>query len=301
MAQGQIKALYVMGENPLMSEAHLNHVKEAFEALDFLVVQDIFMTQTAKMAHVVFPAALFAEKEGTFTNTERRVQRVRKAVEPPGESLEDWKIIAGFSRAMGYPMEYTSAEEIFGEIASLTPSYHGMSYARLEKEGLQWPCPSEGHPGTPILHVDKFTRGKGLFHPIEYRPPDEVPDSDYPFLLTTGRYYYHYHTGTMTRRSRGLEMLCPEGFVEMNPKDAQRLSIQEGEKIRLRSRRGSIHIKVKKTGRCPEGVLFVPFHFQEYMANLLTNPALDPVAKTPELKVCAVSVEKIMEEDSSRE
>ncbi len=293
MAQGEIKALYVMGENPLMSDPDLNHLKKAFERLDFLMVQDIFLNETAQMAHVVFPAALFAEKEGTVTNTERRVQRVRKAVRPPGGCLEDWRIISGLSHAMGFSMNYLSAEEIFREISRLTPSYAGMSYARLERKGLQWPCPSADHPGTPILHVNKFARGKGLFHPVEYFPPAERPDEQYPFVLTTGRYYYHYHTGTMTRRSKALNMLCPEGFVEIHPGDAARLSLEDGDKVRLKSRRGAIEIRLKKAERCPQGILFVPFHFREAMVNLLTNSALDPVAKTPELKVCAVALEKV--------
>ena len=290
---GQIKALYVMGENPLMSDADLNHVKNALEKLEFRVVQDIFLTETAQTADVVFPAASFAEKDGTYTNTERRVQRIRKAVSPPGESLEDCQIIAGLSRAIGYPMEYQSPEEVFDEMKGLTPSYTGMSYARLEREGLQWPCPTPEHPGTPVLHVDRFSRGKGLFHAIEFIPPDEEPDKEYPFLLTTGRYYHHYHTGTMTRRSQGLDMLCPEAFVEVNRQDARRLSLNHGERVRLRSRRGQIEIRVQETERCPPGLLFVPFHFRESMINLLTNPALDPVAKTPEFKVCAVAVERL--------
>jgi formate dehydrogenase alpha subunit len=290
---GQIKALYVMGENPLMTDADLNHLKTELEKLEFMVVQDIFLTETTNMADVVFPAASFAEKEGTFTNTERRVQRVRKAVSSPGESLEDWRIIAGLSKAMEYPMDYESPEAIFDEMRGLTPSYSGMSYARLEQEGLQWPCPTRKHPGTPVLHVRQFSRGKGLFHAVEFTPPDERPDKEYPFLLTTGRYYHHYHTGTMTRRSQGLEMLCPEAFAEVNPQDAQQLSLRNGERVRLRSRRGEIEIRVQESDRCPLGLLFVPFHFRESMINLLTNPALDPVAKTPEFKVCAVAIERL--------
>jgi len=197
------------------------------------------------------------------------------------------------TRVMLELLDYSSAEEIFQELSRLTPSYAGMSYPRLEEQGLQRPCPNLDHPGTPILHVNKFARGKGLFHPIEYTPPAEKPDTLYPFLLTTGRYYYHYHTGSMTRRSKALDMLCPEGFVEIHPQDAVRLSLEDGDTVRLKSRRGAIEIKVKKSERCPPGVLFVSFHFQEATVNLLTNSALDPVAKTPEFKVCAVALEKL--------
>jgi formate dehydrogenase major subunit/formate dehydrogenase alpha subunit len=292
IADGKLHGLYIMGENPLMSDADVEHLKRAFGKLSLLIVQDIFLTETARMAHVVFPSASFAEKEGTFTNTERRVQRVRKAVESPGQALDDWRIIAGLSTALGYPMAYASAREIFDELASLTPAYAGMSYKRLESGGLQWPCPTPDHPGTPVLHMHRFSRGRGLFHAVEYVPAAESPDGEYPFMLTTGRYYVHYHTGTMTRRSKGLDMLCPEGFVEMHPRDVERLALSDGERVRLRSRRGEIQIRVQRTDRCPAGVVFVPFHFHEAMANRLTNPALDPTAKTPEFKVCAVAVER---------
>jgi len=293
IASGEIKALYVMGENPLMSDADVNHLKKEMEHLDFLLVQDIFLTETAQMADVVFPAASFAEKDGTFTNTERKFQRVRRAVPPPGESLEDWRIIAELSKTLGYPMNYSSAEEVFNELAGLTPSYAGISYGRLGKGGLQWPCPLPEHPGTAVLHVNQFVRGRGLFHAIEYVPANEQPDEGYPFLLTTGRYYHHYHTGTMTRRTKALDMLCPEGFVEVNPRDVARLSLKDGDRVRLKSRRGEIEIRIRETKSCPEGVLFVPFHFSESMINALTNPVLDPVAKTPEFKVCAAVMEKL--------
>ena len=292
IASGQIKALYVMGENPLMTDADLNRLKKEIGQLELMIVQDIFLTETAQTADVVFPSACFAEKEGTFTNTERRVQRVRRAVPPPGESLEDWRIIAALSNGMGYPMDYASSEEVFREISSLTPSYGGISYQRLERGGLQWPCPTDEDPGTRILHVDSFARGRGLFHAVQYVPPDEQPDREYPFTLTTGRYYEHYHTGTMTRRSRGLDLLCSEGFAEMNPEDAAGIGVGEGDSVILRSRRGEVRIKVRPTESCPGGVVFVPFHFNEAKINLLTNPALDPIAKTPEFKVCAIAVRK---------
>jgi len=290
---GKVKALYVMGENPMMSDPDLHHVEEALKALDFLVVQDIFLTETAKLADVVLPAACFAEKDGTFSNTERRVQMVCKAVEPPGEARTDWEVICGIAARMGYPMNYANAEEIFKEIAAVTPSYAGIDYQRLAKGGLQWPCPTKEHPGTKFLHKDKFVRGKGLFHAIEWIPPAEPTDAEYPFLLITGRVLYQYHTGTMTRRSVGLNERYAECLIEISPEDANKLSIKDGEKVRVKSRRGAIEAKVT-IGDVPDaGTIFIPFHFNEAAANLLTIAALDPVAKIPEYKVCAVKVEKI--------
>ena len=200
----------------MMSDPDLHHVKEGLEKLDFLVVQDIFLTETAQLADVVLPAASFAEKEGTFTNTERRVQRVRKAVEPPGQARPDWEIVCELASRMGYAMNYPDAEAVFEEMRKLTPSYAGMTFKRLDKCGLQWPCPTEDHPGTKYLHKDKFSRGKGKFHAVEYSPPAEQPDKEYPFLLTTGRVLFQYHTGTMTRRSAGLNECAPECVVELN-------------------------------------------------------------------------------------
>jgi formate dehydrogenase major subunit len=293
-AKGDLKALYIMGENPLVSDPDLKHVEESFANLDFLVVQDIFLTETAQRADVVLPAASFAERNGTFTNTERRVQRVRKGVEPPGQARTDWEIIADLATRMGYEMQYRSAEEIFNEITKLTPSYAGINYKRLEKEGgLQWPCPTSKHPGTPYLHKDKFVRGKGLFHAIEFIPPAELPDKDYPLLLSTGRVLYHFHTGSMTRRDEGLNFRYPEGHVEVHPVDAYELGVENGEKVRVASRRGEIEIPVQVTPRSPQGTIFIPFHFYEAAANRLTNAALDPIGKIPEFKVCAVKVEKL--------
>jgi len=288
----KIKALYIMGENPLLTDADLTHVKKALARLDLAIVQDIFLTETARLAHVVFPAACFAEKEGTFTNTDRRVQRVRRAVPAPGQCLMDWEIIARLSTAFGYPMRYGSARDIFSELAALTPSYQGITYDRLEAGGLHWPCPDAKHPGTPILHQGQFVRGKGLFHAVEYRPPAEVPDTDYPFTLTTGRYYEHYHTGTMTRRSKGLDLLCPQGYAEINPEDAGEMEVEEGDRVVLTSRRGRVEMHARPNPACPRGIIFAPFHFHEARINLLTNPARDPVADTPEFKVCAVRLEK---------
>jgi formate dehydrogenase alpha subunit len=293
-AKGDLKALYIMGENPMVSDPDLKHVEEALKNLAFLVVQDIFLTETAQLADVVLPAASFAEKDGTFTNTERRVQRVRKGVEPPGQARTDWEIIADIASRMGYEMRYRSAEEIFAEFTELTPSYAGISYKRLEREGgIQWPCPTPRHPGTPYLHKDKFVRGKGLFHAIEFIPPAELPDKDYPLLLTTGRVLYHYHTGSMTRRDDGLNFRYPEGHVEMHPVDAMEMGVEDGEKVRVTSRRGRIEMPVMVTSRSPQGTVFIPFHFFEAAANRLTNPVLDPIGKIPEYKVCAVKVAKV--------
>jgi formate dehydrogenase alpha subunit len=290
-ARGEVKVLYIMGENPLISDPDIKHLQEALEKVEFLVVQDIFLTETARRADVVLPAASFAEKEGTFTNTDRRVQRVRKAVEPPGEAREDSWIIAEVSRRLGYDMGDVSAPAVMEEIASLTPQYGGISYRRLEELGhLHWPCPAPDHPGTPILHVEKFTRGKGKFSPVEYKPPAEVPDEEYPFYLTTGRLLLQYHTGTMTRRVEGLEELSHPNKVWMNPEDAERLGIADGDEVVVQSRRGAIRIRTRVTGKVPPSVLFIPFHFGESPANALTNPALDPVAKIPEYKVAAVRV-----------
>jgi formate dehydrogenase alpha subunit len=287
-----IKALYIMGENPMLSDADVHHVEKSLAALDFLVVQDIFLTETAKLADVVLPSACFAEKEGTFTNTERKVLRVRKALDAPGEALDDYRIIAAISHKMGYEMEYADASAIMDEIRSLTPSYAGIPYDRIEKEGLSWPCPTLDHPGTPILHTQRFTRGEGVFFPIEYQPSAEVTDAEYPFILTTGRVHQHYHTGTMTRKGGALNRLYPEALAEINVEDANALNVQDGDYIKIVSRRGSMRIKAVVGDITDPGVAFVPFHFYEAAVNELTNSALDPVSKIPELKVCAVRIEK---------
>jgi len=291
--EGKIKALYVMGENPMLSDPDLTHAKEALNHLDLLIVQDIVLSETAQLAHVVLPAASFAEKDGTFTNTERRVQRIRKAVAVPGQAKADWEIISELSTKMGYPMNYTNPEAIMKEINGLTPSYAGITYDRIEQVGLQWPCPSTTHPGTPILHVDRFTRGLGLFSDIEFKPPAEVPDEEYPFVMTTGRVLYQYHTGTMSRLSAGITERCPQSLVEINPRDAQKLGLMNGQFVKVSSRRGALQAKSSVTERVPEGTIFMNFHFREAPVNVLTNPALDPIAKIPEFKVCAVQVEKV--------
>jgi formate dehydrogenase alpha subunit len=290
----EVKALWIMGENPVVSDPDANHVVKALEKVELLIVQDIFLTPTAKLADVVLPGTSFAEKDGTFVNTERRVTRVRKAVDPVGDSKPDWEIIQDISNRFGFEMNYASPKEIFDEIASLTPSYAGISYDRLEGPGLQWPCPTQEHPGTPFLHKDgKFTRGKGLFHAIGHKPPAEVVDEEYPFWMTTGRVYAHYHTGTMTRNSESLDFEVREGFLEINPVDAQRLDISDGHQVKMASRRGEITTKIMVTERVSPGLVFMPFHFEEANVNKLTNPAFDPIAKIPEFKVCAVKLEKV--------
>ena len=294
LEDGSIKALVVVGENPVMSDPDSNHVVKALKKAELLLVQDIFFNETAELAHVVLPGASFAEKDGTFTNTERRVQRIRKAVEPVGEARADWEILQDLSNRYGFKMDFTSAKGIMEEIAQLTPQYGGISYERLEGEGICWPCPTPDHQGTRFLHANgKFARGKGLFHAIEWRAPAEIVDDEYPFWLTTGRAHVHYHTGTMTRNSPSLHAQMPEGFVEINPTDAEAMGVQENDEVRLSTRRGEITTKVMITDRVKPGVAFVPFHFIEASANVLTNPVFDPICKIPEYKVCSVKVERI--------
>lgn len=289
---GKIKAMYIMGENPMVMDPDTNHVRHALESLDFLVVQDIFLTETAQYADVVLPGASFAEKDGTFTNTERRVQRVRQAIPPVGNSRPDWKIISEISTRLGLPMNYESPEAIMKEINQAVPTYAGITYEKIEEKGIQWPCPTAEHPGTPILHVDKFVRGKGKFYPLEFVPAAELPDAEYPLIFTTGRSLFHFHSGTMTRRSKGLNAVEPEAAIEMNPADAQQLGIKNGDEVRVRSRRGSLVTKARVNKHSPKGMAYMNMHFREAAANVLTNPALDPIAKIPEYKACAVRIEK---------
>jgi formate dehydrogenase alpha subunit len=292
--KSSLKAMYIVGENPMLSDPDINHVKKALSSLDFLVVQDIFLSETARFAHVVLPGCSFAEKEGTFTATDRRVQRVRKAIEPIGDSKPDWLIVIELAKKMGGKgFDYKSAEEIMEEIAQLTPSYAGISYERLDNgKVLAWPCASKEHPGTRFLHKDAFVRGKGRFFAVDYKEPAELPDKKYPFILTTGRLMFQYHTGTMTRRVPALERELPTGFVEINTRDAEKLSIAQGEKVKVTSRRGEIEIKALVTDGIRPGVVFIPFHFAECAANELTGRNIDPEAKIPEFKVCAVKVSK---------
>jgi formate dehydrogenase major subunit len=290
---GRVKAMYIMGENPAMSDPNQKHVIEALEALDFLVVQDIFLTETAVYADVVLPGVAFLEKDGTVTNTERRVQCMHRVVKPVGETRDDWLIVMEVANRMGADWKYGSAEEIFEEIRKVTPSYAGITYGRAEKELIQWPCPTETHPGTQYLHKEKFTRGLGLFTAIDYTPPAEETDSEYPLVLTTGRLLEHFHSGTMSRNSRILNEMVPEGFVEIHPNDAQNFNITDGEMISVSTRRGSIRIRARVGERSKPNVVFIPWHFYESCANRLTIDCLDPVCKIPEYKVCSAKIERI--------
>ncbi|MFH0796196.1 MAG: formate dehydrogenase subunit alpha [Candidatus Omnitrophota bacterium] len=292
--QGTLKAVYIMGENPLMTEPDVRHVKKGFEKLEFLAVQDIFLSETAQMADVVFPAASTYEKDGTFTNTERRVQFLRSAKEKPGHTKFDWEIVREVASAMGYRMEYTGSAEIMEEIARMTPSYAGISHERLKKGSLQWPCPDKDHPGTLFLHKDGYFKrpgGKGLLSPVAYKPAQELPDEEYPFILTTGRILYHYHSGQETRRVKVLDDFVPKNYVEVNPEDAAKTGIKDGDMVRVSTRRGSISLTARISDRPKPCVIFISFLFRETNVNLLTNPALDPLAKIPEYKVCAARIE----------
>ncbi len=290
-AKGELKALYIMGENPMLSDPNITHVKEGLKKLEFLVVQDIFLTETAQLADVVLPGTSFAEKDGTFTNTERRIQRIRKSIDPVGESIPDWQILIKVAKLLGHDMHYDSPAKIMEEIAALTPIYGGIFYDRLEGFGLQWPCPNREHPGTQFLHREHFSRGKGKFSPIEHIPPNEEADAEYPFTLTTGRIYFQFHTGTMTRRTSQLHREHPEGNVEINPADAKALGIRDGCRVKVSTRRGQVVTKALVSTIVPEKTIFMSFHFAEAAANRLTNDALDPKSKIPEFKVCAAKVE----------
>lgn len=289
-----VKAMWIVGENVAMSDPDSQHVVDSLKHLNFLVVSELFMTETAQLADVVLPAASFAEKDGTFSNTERRIQRVRKAINPVGQSRVDWEIVCDVAKRLGAQtgFDFKSAEDIMNEIASLTPQYAGVTYARIDAKGLQWPIPSKEHPGTPILHTEKFTRGKGMFSTVEHQEPAENPDAAFPFTLTTGRILQHYHTGAMTRRVPGLEQLAPEERVEVHPDDAARLGVGDGDWLKVSSRRGQVEARAWVTDRVGHGVVFMTFHYAEALTNALTNTAVDPIAKIPELKVCAVKVEK---------
>lgn len=295
---GEIKGMYIMGENPMVSDPDLQHVQGSLENLDFLVVQDIFLTETAELADVVLPATSWAEKDGTFTSTERRVQYIRKAVDAPGEARADWEIISDIAKRMGSDLfNYNSPQEIFEEVRTVTPQYAGMNIERLSKpEALHWPCPDEEHPGTPILWGERFATadGLGVLMPIEFKPAAELPDEEYPFTLTTGRILFHWHTGSMTRRSTTLDREVPTGYIEINTEDAAELGIKNKEMVRVKTRRGEIEIAARVTPDIMKGIVFVPSHFVECAANTLTQSfALDPASKMPEFKVSAASVEKM--------
>jgi len=290
--EGVLKAFYCMGEDPVTSEPNQAKVIESLRKVEFIVCQDIFMSETAKLADVILPAACFAEKDGTFTNTDRRVQRVRNAVEPPGEARPDWQILCDVSTAMGYPMSYRHPSEIFDELASLTPTFAGISYERIEKAGLQWPCPTADSPGTPFLHEGRFTRGKGLFHVISFRPAAELPDADYPLILSTGRTLYNYNVGNMTRKTPAIEARQPENFVEIHKDDAARLGIADRAMVRVSTRRGSIPARAHVGTKVRPGAIWMPFHYAESPTNALTNDAFCPVTRTGEYKVCAARIGK---------
>jgi formate dehydrogenase alpha subunit len=302
---GKVRCVYVIGENPMVTDPDLNHVRHALMETEFLVVQDLFFTETGRYADVIFAATSFAEKEGTYTNTERRVQRVRKALDPPGDARSDSEIICDLAKrllAQGAASpngdaphsgwDYGSMADVMAEVNALTPIYAGVTYQRLENGvPLQWPVPSEDHPGTPILHVGKFSRGLGRFMGLDHMEPDEMPDDEYPLMMTTGRVLYHWHGGEMTRRARNLTAMYPEALIEIHPHDAQAAGVGDGQLMKVASRRGEIVARAEVTDRVEPGLIFSTFHFPESAANFLTNPALDPQAKIPEYKVCAVRVE----------
>jgi formate dehydrogenase alpha subunit len=289
---GDIKAIYIMGENPALSDPNLNRTRKALKTVDFLAVQDIFLSETAQYADVVLPSACFAEKNGTFTNTERRVQRVRAAVPPPGRAKSDWRTICELSTKVGYKMSYDSAGQIMDEIASLTPIYGGISFGRIDSVGLQWPCLDKEHPGTKYLHKGKFTRGKGKFHTVPFKAPAESPGKKFSFVLTTGRQLYQFHTGTMTRKSAAVNQVSPTGYVEIHPEDAEKLGIADGDQVEVSTIRGKVSTLAKVTNNIEKSWLFMPFHFSEGPANMLTIDALDPLAKIPEYKACAAAIKK---------
>ncbi|PIE80332.1 MAG: formate dehydrogenase subunit alpha [Chloroflexi bacterium] len=295
-----IHAMYIMGENPMMSDPNTSHVEKALRTLDFLVVQDIFPCETAQLAHVILPAMSSLEKNGTFTNTERRVQLLNPVLPAPGLAKPDWWITAALAQKYDEYMgvdrpgywDFASPAHIFAEMAQVTPIYRGMSFARLKGNGLQWPCPDEEHPGTPILHVGQFTRGRGQFSVVTAVDPAEQPDEEYPLILTTGRILFHYHTGSQTRRSGSLAWVAPRGYVEVNTVDAEAVGVDDGKAIVIESRRGKVRTQLKVSDRVAPGTVFLAFHWREAPANMLTQDfKLDPVAKIPEYKVCAVRLE----------
>ncbi len=291
---GKFKGLFILGEDPAHTDPDLSHIRKALSSIEFLVVQDIFPTETTRFAHVILPGASFAEKDGTFTNGERRIQRIRKAVEPIAGKAE-WEVICEISSRMGYKMKYTHPSEVMDEIASLAPIYGGINYVRLEENGIQWPCPTKDHPGTATLYQEMFSRpgGRARFMALEHKGSAEVPDSEYPFVLITGRRREHYNNGSMTRRSKGIMELYPEELLELNPADAGKLGVKDGEMVKVSSRRGEINVKVKVFERSQEGNVFLAFHHVEALTNVLTSHHRDPITGTPEYKSCAVRIDKI--------
>ncbi len=293
MAKGTVRGLYVMGEDILVSEPNAGNIEQGLNKVEFLVVQDIFLNETSRFADVVLPAACFAEKDGVFTNSDRRVQRVRKAVNPPGQARADWEILCEVARACGYPMpDYQGPAEVYAEMAGLCDQFAGISYARIDEQGgLQWPCPSPEHPGTPTLHETGPIKGKAPFQATFYRPSEELPDDEYPLLLSTGRTLYHYNSATQTRRSSGAKIRQPENFIEMHRKDARKRGFEDGQLVRVVSRRGAVLARVNVSPRMRIGCVWMPLHFGEASTNYLTNDAGDPTTQTAEYKVCAVRVE----------
>ena len=307
IAPGGVRSLYIMGENPMMSEPNLNHTRHQMQDLEFVVAQDLFINESGAFADVFLPATTWAEKEGTFTNTDRRVQLVRRAIPPRGQARPDWEIVCGLARRieqrLGRPAsagwDYRHPSEVLAEMGSLVPEYAGVKYARLQAEGLQFPVWDDQHPGTPFLFAERFPRGKAKFHPLDFRPAAETPDREFPFILTTGRVLEHWHGGSMTRHS-SLDDLYPEALMELHPEDAARMHVQDRQTVRVSSRRGTLVLRVTVTTRTTPGVVFIPFHFREAAANLLTNDVLDPLAKIPEYKACAVRISKAEESELVR-
>ena len=295
-SKGKVKGLYIFGEDPVVTDPDTSHVRHALESLDFLVVQELFMTETAAYADVVLPGISYAEKDGTFTNTERRVQRVRKAVEPRGNAREDYEVFCDVMTRMGYPIHYNSAEEIMEEISLVTPSFGGIHYNRLGDDGLQWPCPATDHPGTPIMHVDQMSRGKGLFKAIPYKKAQELPDEEYPYIMNTGRMLYHYNTRAMTGRTEGINEISNRSYIEINQIDADRLGIKEGDRVKVSSRRGEITTYAAVGDRVFPNEVFMTFHFPDANVNEITHAVFDDIAIIPEYKVCAVDIQPVEEE-----
>lgn len=293
--KGKIKGFYVFGENLANTEPDIKHVEHCLASAEFLVCQDNFPNETTRFAHVVLPAAAWGEKDGTYTNSERRVNRLRQVSRPPGLSKQDWQIFKEIARRMGHRWPSSSARELWdNEISVLAPQMAGIKYGRIEGDGLQWPVHDEDHCGTTIMHKDGcFVCGLGRFIPVDWTPPAEVPDEEFPFTLTTGRRLYHYHTRTQTGRAQGLNELLGEETADMSPIDACFRGIEHGEHVRVRSRRGEVIVKAKVTDRVPQGMVWMSFHFREGCANWLTNPVFDPISETAEYKACAVTVEKL--------
>lgn len=289
--EGSVKCFYIIGEDQLRTDPDTHMIEQALGRLEFIVVQEIFLTETAKKADVVLPGASFAEKEGTFTCAERRFQRVRRAIKPISGKT-DGDIIGEISKRLGYPME-SDPKKVCDEMASLTPMYAGVSFERLEENGLQWPVPAKDHPGTPVVHLGTFVRGRGKFIPVKHRPPAEVPDQEYPFILSTGRMLFHYNSGTMTMRVANLRREYPNNFVQIHPDDAKRLNIKRQQKVRVKTRRGELVVSAEVTDKIKKGVLWMPFHYTDEPTNVLTNSAFDPVCRTAEYKACAASIAKI--------